>query len=583
MRRRQKSIYRQVCILPLSKILYNIEESNLIMAPDGEGEEIPNMPDTSVIAVVGHQNPDTDSIASPIAYAWLKSREEPNETFRAFRLGPINRETRFVLEYFGVEEPPLLDHVHRRVREAMVTEVITAPVDATSYEVGFLMREKGIRSVPLVDEDNRPHGVVTTRTLAELYIHEAGTFSFASEPPTVAQVVRTLEGELLVGTPDVRLTGRPVIGAMTPALMRRYIRPGDVVIVANRTDAQRTAIENRASALIISGGIRPRKMILAKAREQGTVVILSPHTTATTMRLVRLSLPAIAMAERAPLMFGPNELLGEITSDLMQDRHGVALVVDNERLVGILTRHDLLRPRRRRVILIDHSEPQQTVPGIEEADILEIIDHHRLGGLETQAPLRVLVLPVGCSATLILHRYREVNVTPPRDMAGLMLAAILSDTMLLRSPTTTEMDRTAVDFLAPLAGVDAIKFGTDMYRAKTDISDLSAWEIVTGDMKPYVLNGISMAIAQVEVADREQVMARLSEFKDALHRLADQGKYELAMLLVTDVLAEGSTVIAVGNTRVVERAFGVTLKDGIAWLPGVLSRKKQVVPALAEA
>lgn len=542
-----------------------------------------NMPDTSIIAIVGHRNPDTDSIASPLAYAWLKSREEPDEVFRAFRLGPINRETQFVLDYFGVEEPPYLDHVYRRVREAMVTDVITAPVDATSYEVGFLMRERGIRSVPLVDEEGRPFGVVTTRTLAELYIHEAGTFSFAAEPPTVAQVVRTLEGTLLVGHPDFRLTGRPVIGAMTPALMRKYLQPGDVVIVANRRDAQRTAIEKKAGALIVSGGIRPHRSILEEARRQGIVVILSPHTTATTMRLVRLSLPAIAMAERHPLTFGPNELLGEITSDLMQDRHGVALAVENERLVGILTRHDLLRPRRRRVILIDHSEPQQAVPGIEEADILEIIDHHRLGGLETQAPLRVLVLPVGCSATLVLQRYQEARITPPRHMAGLMLAAILSDTMLLRSPTTTDMDRRAVEFLAPIAGVDAQAFGAEMYRAKTDISDLSAWEIVTGDMKPYVFNGVSMAIAQVEVAGRDQVIARVDEFREALRRLADQGKYDLAMLLVTDVLAEGSTVIAVGNTRVVERAFGITLENGVAWLPGVLSRKKQVVPALAEA
>ncbi len=540
--------------------------------------------DTHIIAVIGHRNPDTDSIASPIAYAWLKAREEPDREFRAFRLGDINRETAFVLNHFDVPEPPLLEHVRQRVQEAMVADVITAPADATSYEVGFLMREKGIRSVPLVDREGHPRGLVTTRTLAELYIHEAGTFSFDVEPPTVAQMVRTLDGTLLVGHPGARITGRPVIGAMTPALMRKHIRPGDVVIVANRTDAQRTALEGGASALIVSGGIRPRRPILEDARRRNVVVILSPHTTATTMRLVRLSLPAIAMAERHPLTFTPDELLGEITPDLMQDKHGVALVVDKrERLVGILTRHDLLRPRRRRVILIDHSEPQQTVPGIEEADILEILDHHRLGGLETRAPLRVYVLPVGCSATLVWRRYREVGVTPSREMAGLMLAAILSDTMLLRSPTTTDADREAVRMLEPLAGVRAEAFGVQMYRAKTDISGLSAWDMVTGDLKPYTFGGQEMAIAQVEVADRDQLLARLGEIRQALERLREQGGYDLALLLVTDVLAEGSTVIAVGNTRLVERAFGVTLKDGHAWLPGVLSRKKQVVPALAGA
>ena len=537
-----------------------------------------------VIAIVGHRNPDTDSIASPIAYAWLKAREEPDKEFRAFRLGDIGRETAFVLDYFGVPVPPLLEHVYQRVREAMITEVITAPADATSYEVGFLMREKGIRTVPLVDEEKRPRGVVTTRSLAELYIHEAGTFSFAVEPPTVAQVVRTLNGTLLVGQPDDRLVGRPVIGAMTPALMRKHICPGDVVIVANRTDAQRTALEGQASAIIVSGGIRPRRSILEEAQRRKVVVILSPHTTATTMRLVRLSLPAIAMAERHPLTLEPDELLSEITPDLMQDRHGVALVVDkHEHLVGILTRHDLLRPRRRQVILVDHSEPQQTVPGIEEADILEILDHHRLGGLETRAPLRAYVLPVGSSATLVLRRYREVGVEPPREMAGLLLAAILSDTMLLRSPTTTALDKDAVRDLERLAGLDGHAFGVQMYRAKTDISGLSAWDLVTGDLKPYTFGGQHIAIAQVEVADREHLLSRLDEIRAALERLRDQGHYDLALLLVTDVLAEGSTVIAVGNTRLVERAFGVVLKDHHAWLPGVLSRKKQVVPALAGA
>ncbi len=540
--------------------------------------------ETTSIAVVGHRNPDTDSIASPIAYAWLKCREEPNEHFQAFRLGEINRETRFVLDYFQVPLPPLLPHVRRRVREAMVTRVVTAMADATSYQVGFLMREKGVRSVPLVDGHNRPVGLVTTRSLAELYIHEAGTFSFAVKPPTVAQVVRTLDGELLVGDPETHLTGRPVVAAMTPGLMRKFLRPGDVVIVANRRDAQRTALESGASALIVSGGVRPQPALLENARRGGVVVILSRHSTASTLRLVRLSLPALAMAEIHPLTFSPKEILNEITPDMMQDRHGVALVVDEENhLVGILTRHDLLHPKRRRLILVDHSEPPQAVAGIEEAEILEIIDHHRLGGLETRAPLRVWVKPVGSSSTLVFERYRDIGVTPSRPMAGLMLAAILSDTMLLRSPTTTEEDRMAVDSLAALAQVDAQVFGVEMYRAKTDISGLSAQELVRGDMKPYVLGGQRIAIAQVEVADREQLLARLDEIRQALRALRQQGHYDIALLLVTDVLAEGSTAIAVGNVRLVERALGVDLHKGYAWLPGVLSRKKQVVPVLATA
>lgn len=537
-----------------------------------------------VVAVVGHRNPDTDSIASAVAYAWLKAREDPNTPYQAFRLGEVNRETAFVLEYFDHPTPPYLPHVYQRVWEAMVTEVITAPVDATSYEVGYLMREHGIRSVPLVDEAGRPHGVVTTRTLAELYIHEAGTFTLAVEPPTVAQVLRTLQGTLLVGDPQRLLSGRPVIAAMTPALMRKHLRPGDVVVVANRTDAQRTALACGASALIVSGGIRPRREVLEEAERRDAVVILTHHTTATTMRLLRLSLPALGIAERHPLTFHPEEVLSEVAPDLMQDRHGVALVVDDaERLVGILTRHDLLKPRRRRVILVDHSEPPQSVEGLEEADVLEIVDHHRLGGLETRSPLRVMVMPVGATATLVWRRYQEVGVQPPPGIAGLMLAAILSDTMLLRSPTTTAADREAVTALAAIAGVEPEPFGVEMYRAKTDISGLTAWDRVTGDLKPYVFGGQRIAVGQVEVADVTPVRERLPEIVAALERLQAERGFDLAMLLVTNALEEGSGLVATGNVRLVERAFNVRLEDHWAYLPGVVSRKKQVVPALAAA
>jgi len=283
-------------------------------------------------------------------------------------------------------------------------------------------------------------------------------------------------------------------------------------------------------------------------------------------------------------LVGPDELLAEVAEDLVDGVHREALVVDDDsRLVGILTRTNLARGFRRRVILLDHNELSQSAPGVEEAAVVEIVDHHRVGDVQTAAPILFLNLPVGSTATIVAERYRELGVTPPAGMAGVLLSAVLTDTVLLKSPTTTDTDRDVAARLAAQAGVDPMEFGLEMFRARSARVAFSAADAVTTDLKEYRLGELSIGIAQVETVDSAEYLDRSGPLLEALDSLRVARGLDLAMLLVTDVVREGSEVLAAGKSRVAERALGIDLASGSAWMPGVLSRKKQVASRLLEA
>jgi manganese-dependent inorganic pyrophosphatase len=374
-----------------------------------------------------------------------------------------------------------------------------------------------------------------------------------------------------------------LIGAMSPESMVTHISPGDLVIVGNRENAQRAALSCDICCLIITGGFMPSERVQKQARKHNTAILVTSHDTFAVARLINLSVSALTLMERETLVARPETLIQEIIQDLLESRMGILLVVDaRERLVGVVTKSDLVGRRARPVILVDHSEESQSVEGIRHANILEIVDHHRLGGLETAGPILALIAPVGSTATLVLRRYREMNIEPPRDMAGLMLAAILSDTMLLKSPTTTEEDRQAVAYLAGLWGEDAMDFGVRMYNAKFDIASQSAHEILVADVKTFSFARGDVAVSQIEVGDKATVLQRREELLQAMRDYAETQDMALVVLLITDIQREGSELLAVGRTRTVERAFGKKLEDGSVYLPGVLSRKKQVVPPIAE-
>lgn len=534
------------------------------------------------VYIFGHKNPDTDSICSAIAYAYLKNTQAKGHI--PARLGEINRETQFVLNSFDVSEPMFLPHIFVRAQDVMTTAVISAPSTCTIQDVGTLMLEHNIHAVPIVDEIGRVQGVVTEQTLARNYLKELRVQGLRDTPTAVGKIARTLKGRLIVGDPAVLVSGNVVIGAMAPEAMVGYISPGDLVVLGNRENAQEAALRCQISCLIITGNFDPSPEIQRLARAQGAAIIVSPFDTFATARMINLSVSVLQMLDSDVLTVTPDALIREITPELVESRLAIALVNnDDGHLIGVLTKSDLVTRRRRQVILVDHSERSQSVDGIEHATILEILDHHRLGGLQTAEPILALISPVGCTATLVLRRFKEVGVTPPRHIAGLMVGAILSDTILLKSPTTTPEDVAAINYLGEILGEDPLAFGRRMYNAKFDLAALSPEAIATTDLKTFVFGAATVGIAQVEVADKSMVLERKAEILEAMSQFQINHNFDLMLLMVSDILLEGTELLAVGRTRMVEKAFGAALQDQALYLPRVLSRKKQVVPPLASA
>jgi manganese-dependent inorganic pyrophosphatase len=488
------------------------------------------------------------------------------------------------LETFSVPEPEFLPHIHVRVQDVMTTNVVSAPSDSTVMDVGHLMRKHDIHAVPIVAEDGRVRGVVSERMLARSYLKEMDIYRGENGTFTLGKIAETLNGFLVVGQPETHIKGSFLIGAMSPETMINHIMPKDTLILGNRENAQILALEKGAACLILTGGFMPETAVHTLAQKRESAIIVTPHDTYAATRLINLSLSALQVMESDVLTVSPDVLIKEITQDLLESRLDLALVIDDDGcLMGILTKSDILLHRRRRAILVDHSEQSQSIEGIREAEILEILDHHRLGGLETAGPILALIAPVGCTATLVLQRYKELGVEPPKAMAGLMLAAILSDTMLLKSPTKTAADETAVAYLGQLLKQDPLEFGIRMYNAKFDIDSLTPQDIATNDMKFFTFGSHQVSISQVEVADKSIVMALKDEILAAMIQFQSQYKKELTLLMITDIMNEGTELLAVGRLRVVEKAFRLPVTANAVYLPGVMSRKKQVVPPISRA
>ncbi|MGB4580680.1 MAG: putative manganese-dependent inorganic diphosphatase [Coriobacteriia bacterium] len=535
------------------------------------------------ILVFGHRNPDNDSICSAVGYAHLKNVTDPDEVYLPARLGPVPPETAWVFERFGVDLPEEIPHVRTRVQDAMSPRPVTVAPEDNMLTAGRLMREHKVRALPVVDAEGSVRGLINQQILADLYISETEMLGFKKLPLTVAELAGVLDGRVLSGDPSRRLSGNVLIGAMEPGTMVSYIRAGDTLIVGDRLRTQPQALEAGAACLIISGGSEPDSGVLELADARGAAIISSPHDTYATARLVNLGHSVGGLMDASPLLVGPDALLAEVAEDLMDSAHREAVVVDEQgRIEGILTRTNLARGFRRRVILLDHNELSQSAPGVEDASIVEIVDHHRVGDVQTAGPILFLNLPVGSTATIVAERYRDLGVAPPDGMAGVLLSAVLTDTVLLKSPTTTSTDRAVADRLAAQLGLDAVAFGLEMFRARSERVVFSATDAVSRDRKEYRVGDLSIAVAQVETVDAAEYLGRADELRAALAEMASMRGFDLAMLLVTDVVREGSQVFAVGKTRIAERALGIELSAGPAWVDGLLSRKKQVASRLLE-
>ncbi len=533
----------------------------------------------ATIYVTGHRNPDADSIAAAIGYAELQGRLDTNNAYVPVRLGECNAQTRWLLDRSGAAQPQFLPHVMVRACDVMRSDFPIAGVGAPIREAGLAMARAGLELVPVVDDDGALAGVITERALARRYIRETRETSTLQDAPTrVHAIVEVLGGELLLGE-DKPLSGRVWVQAMDTS--RTGISGGDVVVVGNRSDAQRMAIERGAQLLVLSNSSTPTDEILELAREHGTSVIVSPLDSYVSGRMITLAAPCEALMERDPLTATTEFLVEEISEQIKESHYGAAVVIDPQRRpIGLVTRSDLFSPPRRRVLLVDHAEQAQSVPGVDQAEIVEILDHHHIGSIETRIPVTATFDPVGSTATLVIERFRRSGMEPSRPTATMLLGAVMSDTIILNSATTTERDRRVIEYLERVLAIDAAEFGREMFEATADVSEVSAEEIISRDAKQYhASSGHQICIAQIEVVGKS-LLDRSDELVAAMRKARESRELQLYALMVTDVLSKGTDLLVAGDVTTVARAFGVPAEDSRIELPGVMSRKKEVAPRL---
>jgi manganese-dependent inorganic pyrophosphatase len=560
-----------------SDTLWRVESANRERARErGRRRTMPH------VYVTGHKNPDTDTIASAIGYAEYKNLIDPENHYEAVRLGEVNAQTRWALEKSGAEEPRRIRHVMLRVKDVMASDVAVARKHDPLRTVGLTMAHRNISQLPIVEDDGTLTGIITERNLARMYVRESrGASTFADSPVSVGAMVEVLEGELLVGEEKSQSSGQLWVISMSVDSMGKSMNPGDVVVIGDRPRGQRRAIELGAGVVVVSNGVRPDDEVLKLARARGTALVLSPLDSYVTSRLIQLSVPCWEVMSENPLTVGPDDLLTEITEQVMEVHYRAAIAVDDARVpIGVITRTDLLNPRPRCVLLVDHAEVGQSVEGVEKAEVVEILDHHHVGDIETTSPIPATFDPVGSTATLIVERFRTSGLVPEEPTAKMLLAALLSDTVILNSPTTTDRDQEVARYLEEMLELDADEFGTEMFEASSDVSSLSAAEIVIRDAKEYgTSSGDKVSVSQVETVGTG-LLERKDELLEALEDLKGENGYLFSALMVTDIMEGGTQLLCVGDCSPVHHAFDSSAQNGVIDLPGVMSRKKQVAPVL---
>lgn len=533
------------------------------------------------VHVVGHRNPDTDSIAAAISYAELMQRTDPETAYVAARPGDLNPQTEWVLQQAGADEPLFLEHVMPRVKDVMREDFPYVPLEEPVRSAGQLMTEKGVELLPVVGEDGTLAGVLTERVLARRYVRESLGASRLGVPTSAGAIARTLDGRLLTGNPQKRVAGRVWVLAMQAETLLREVDGGDVAVVGDRIDAQLSAIERGVEVLVLTNGVVLEPEVLSAAEGREVAVIGTPLDSYVAGRMITLAAPCRSLIDDKPLTARRDDLVSDVSDEVKDVSYRAAVVVDRDRRpVGLITRADLVKPSPRRVILVDHAETAQAVPGIEQAEIVEIIDHHHIGSIETRLPVKATFDPIGSTCTLISERYEAAGIEPSRTSAICMMAAILSDTVILNSPTTTDRDRAQLERLGDLLDIDPLQFGKEMFEHTADVSGVPADELMGRDAKAYELGGgHTICIAQIETVGAK-VLERTDELLEAARKRLDADGHRLVALMVTDVAEHGTHLIVAGDVGLAERAFGETPREGVIPLPGVMSRKKQVAPKL---
>lgn len=536
------------------------------------------------VYVFGHRHPDNDSICSAVAYAYFKNATDAENEYIPARLGPVPRETKWAFERWGATLPEEISHIHTRVGDVMSSHVITITNDCSMLEAGRIMRENDLRALPVTDAEGHVLGLLSQRSLAVRYLEETQIAGFGDMPVTAAGLAQAVEGEILVGDKDRIITGRVHIAAAEPETAVSVLAPGDVLILGNRKRTQPMALEAGASVLIVTMGICPEDEVLELARQKDAVIILTQEPSYAVARRSSLAQAVGDIMDTELTLTTPEALLSDAQDDLFSSAQRELVVVDAERkCVGVLTRTDVARGGRRRAVLVDHNEASQSAQGIEEASVIEIVDHHRVGDIQSAGPIMFLNMPVGSTATIVATRFFDTNTEMPRAIAGIILSALLTDTVLLKSPTTTQTDHEVAEKLCALLDIDMMQYGMELFKSKSAGVEFSAQAAVNADMKEYRAGGHVISIGQYETVDLAEVFDHKAEVVAEMNAILESRGYDVVVLMATDIIREGSEMFAVGNLKIAEKAFGTSFESGSVWMDGVLSRKKQVAARFMDA
>ena len=539
---------------------------------------------SDLVYVSGHRNPDTDSICSAIAYSYLLNATNKYNAVPV-RLGEANRETEYVLKRFGVEHPVLLKTVKQKVEDLNYDKVTVFSKDLTLKTAWFLLKQQNLKSAPILDEHGQLLGLLSTSNIIEGYMDQWDSEVLKKAKTPVENVIDTLEANVIYLNESLKVVEGDIhIAAMSGSEAKKRIHENDVVIVGgDRSDDLEELISVKPSLIVLTGSLTADENVVKKCEEQGISIISTPFNTYQTSQQIVQAIPVEYVMIKGDIKtFSTDDTLDYMKEVMSETRYRGYPVIDlNNRCVGSISRFALLKGLRKKVILVDHNERGQSIPGIEEADILEIVDHHRVADIQTVGPLLFRGEPLGSTATIVTKIFDELDVEMPSHIAGLLLGAVVSDTLLFKSPTCTPVDTKIAKKLAEIAGVDIQEFAMEMFKAGTSLVGKTVDEIFNQDFKKFSFDNLQVGVAQVNSMDIEGFLPYKKDMLDYMNKFAEDNNLEFTLLLLTDIINANSEIFVGGpRPELVEKAFNVQLTECQGTLAGVISRKKQVVPAI---
>ena len=541
------------------------------------------------IFVIGHKNPDTDSICSAIAYCDIKNRTTQESRYIPKRAGQINEETEYVLSRFGVQPPGYLSNIGTQVKDMDIRLSPEANKSMSLKNAWDLMQENSIVSLPIREKDGTLEGLITIGDIAKTYMDTTDSYLLSRARTQYQRIAETIGGNVIEGNPHgYFIQGKIMVAAANPDKMKEYVEENDMVIMGNREEDHLQAIEQNVSCIIVGMGIEVTEKVLKLAHEKDIVIISSPYDTFTISRLINQSIPVKYIMKTDNLVtFNTEDFTDDIQEVMIKHRHRAFPVINKKgKCIGTISRRNFLDMHRKKVVLVDHNEKDQAVDNIDKADIMEIIDHHKLGTLQTMQPISFRNQPVGCTGTIMYQMYGEQKLEIPPKIAGLLCAAIISDTLMFRSPTCTLQDKMAAGALALIADISIEEFAREMFKAGSNLKDKSPEEIFYQDYKKFIAEGdICFGVGQISSMDADE----LREIKERLipFMVSECGRHGVSRVyfMLTDIMEQSTELLfyGEGSEEMAVNAFKIEPKDGTIYLEGVVSRKKQLIPPLMEA